>query len=135
MPTYTFSRPDGTTLSQRLTMAEYDKVKTGELSLQDEDGQALSLVFNPGNVGFIMRDGNSGGWATKAMKENKYREGRGKEMTRREKSHVKVNKLVPNYNGQEGHSWSDVQDHVRSEKGREAAKTYDHLVGQEKKGL
>lgn len=135
MPTYTFERPDGTRVVQKLTMTEYELVKDGTMRLVDDEGATLTLVFDPGNLGFVMKDGPSGGWATKAMKENRYRQARGQEMTRREKDHVHKNRLVPNYNGQEGGSWADVQDHVRMTKGEASARTYDSLVSQEKKSL
>lgn len=132
MPMYTFSRPDGTTLSHRLTFAEYEQVKSGEMKVVDEEGQDLTLVFDPGKIGFVMKDGASGGWVSKALKEHRYRQARSQEMARRENDHVFKSRLVPNYEGKEAHNWSDVQDHVRSTKGDTAAQTYDRLVSKEK---
>lgn len=132
MPNYTFECPDGTVLSRRLTFAEYEEVKAGTLKLVDENDQELKLVFNPGEVGFVLKDGVSGGWASKALKENRIRQARSLEMARREKDHVFKSRLVPNYQGQEAHNWGDVQDHVRSTKGDHAARTYDRLVSKEK---
>lgn len=132
MPMYTLSRPDGTTLTYRLTFTEYEDVKAGKMKLVDGEGVDLALVFNPGNIAFVMKDGVSGGWVSKALKEQRYRQARSQEMARREKDHVFKSRLVPNYEGQEAHNWSDVQDHVRSTKGDGAANTYNRLVSKEK---
>lgn len=132
MPMYTFQNPDGSTFSHRLSFAEYEEVKAGTMKLVSPEGETLSLVFDPGSIGFVMKDGQSGGWVSKSMKEQKYRHARSLEMARREKDHVFKNRLVPNYNGQEAHNWGDVRDHVRSTKGEAAAKTYDRLVTKEK---
>lgn len=99
------------------------------MKLVDAEDNELALVFDPGDsLGLVMKDGPSGGWASKSMKENKIREARRHEMARREKDHVFKSRLVPNYQGEEAHSWADVQDHVRTTKGVAAAKTYDRLV-------
>lgn len=134
MPKYTFKAPDGTIFTTKLSFSEYDQVVSGEKKLVDDDGNTCELIFDPGNLGFVLKDGESGGWASKAMKENKYRAGRSQEMARREKDHVFKSRLVPNFQGQEAHSWADVKDHVHSTKGAVAASTYDHLVAQEKTG-
>lgn len=131
MPTYTFRRPDGQTFTKRLSFKDFHAIQAGEKMLEDDDGNELPLVFNPGSVGFVLKDGESGGWPSKAASENKYRRERRKEMTKREKDHVFKSRLVPNYKGKEAHNWSDVQDHVRTEKGELAASTYDRLVSKE----
>lgn len=132
MPIYSFKRPDGTMLTKRLSFSDYDRVQTGELQVKDDQGTLLELVFDPGNVGFVLKDGVSGGWISKVNKESKYRTARNQVMARREKDHVFKPKLVPNYNGEEAHSWSEVQDHVRTTKGAAAASTYDQLVTKER---
>jgi hypothetical protein len=133
MPTYTFKRTtDGALISKRMSFTEYDSVKSGQASLVDDTGQPLEIVFNPGTVGFVLKDGVSGGWMSKANKENKFRRERGAVMAQREKDHVFKSRLVPNYQGQEAHNWADVQDHVRSTKGAEAASTYAPLVAKER---
>jgi hypothetical protein len=132
MPTYTFKRPDGVLLTRRMSFVDYEAVKAGTKQITDETGQGLEIVFNPGTVGFLMKDGVSGGWASKTEKEKKYRAGRNVTMARREKDHVFKSRLVPNYAGEEAHNWSDVQDHVRTTKGALAASTYDPLVTKEK---
>lgn len=132
MPLFTFQCPDGSTLNRKLTFAEYEDVKLGNLKLVDQDGNDLKLIFNPGQIGFVMKDGVSGGWVSKAMKEQRYRQGRNQEMARREKDHVFKSRLVPNYGGHEAHNWSDVRDHVRTVKGEGSAQTYDRLVRKEK---
>lgn len=133
MPAYTFRGPNGQHVSKRLSFTEYESVKSGEKSLVDDDGNVLELVFDPGAVGVVFKDGVSGGWASKALKENRYREERRTEMARREKDHVFKSRLIPNYEGQEAENWGDVRDHVRSTKGVESAKTYDPLVAKEKR--
>lgn len=118
----------------RLSFEQYDEAKKGEMALlcpNCGDAEA-TLAFNPGNVGFILREGESGGWVSKSLRENKHRAARAKIMEKRERDHVMKNKLVPNYQGVEANSWSDVQDHVRTTKGEEAASTYNPLVSREK---
>lgn len=134
MPTYTFKTVTGEILQKRLSFKDYDQLLSGEKEIVDLDGNPLEIVFDPGDIGFVMKDGESGGWAGKALKENKFRAKHRDVMARREKDHVFKNKLIPNYAGQEAHSWSDVQDHVRSTKGEEAAKTYEPLVAKETQG-
>lgn len=131
MPTYTFKRTDGVVLTRRMSFVDYEAVKAGTKQITD-DGLNLEIVFNPGTVGFVMKDGVSGGWASKTEKEKKYRAGRNVQMARREKDHVFKSRLIPNYAGEEAHNWSEVQDHVRSTKGALAASTYDPLVTKEK---
>jgi hypothetical protein len=133
MPTYTFRNPvSGDVLTKRLSFKDYEAVKAGEKSLVAEDGTELEIVFDPGTVGFVLKDGVSGGWASKALKENQYRRERTAAMTRREKDHVFKSRLVPNYQGKEADKWADVQDHVRTVKGETSAQTYNHLVAREK---
>ena len=133
MPTYTFKRPyDGALTKKKLTFQEYDQIKAGTLKVTDEEGVPLELVFSPGAATFVLKDGPSGGWASKALKENRYRQGHTQNMRQREKDHVFKTKLIPNLNGSEAHSWADVQDEVRSKKGVEAAKTYEPFVAKER---
>jgi hypothetical protein len=134
MPTYTFMNPEsGETLTKRLKFAEYEAIRSGEQEVKADDGTVLELIFDAGQIGFVLKDGPSGGWATKAMRENKYRRARSEQMAQRERDHVHKNKLVPNYNGQEANSWREVQDHVRGTKGAASARTYDSLVTKEKR--
>lgn len=137
MPMYQMKCPVcETECTKRLTFSQYDSVKAGEEILPCSNcpnGGMLEFVFSPGNVGFVLRDGVHGGWMTKASKENKYRGKRKGDMARREKDHVFKNKLVPNLGGQEAHSWKDVQDEVRTQKGELAASTYDSFVAAERK--
>lgn len=131
MPTYTFRAPDGSLSSRKLTFEEYELVRSGAFHVVDDSGAELQLVFNPGAVGFVLKDGPSGGWMSKANKENGYRSKRSGEMGKREKNHVFKSRLVPNLGGQEASSWKDVQDEVRRVSGHAAAATYDHHVGEE----
>lgn len=128
MPMYTLKSVDGNLVNRRLSFSEYDAVKAGTSQLHDDEGRPLELVFNPGSIGFVLKDGASGGWMTKVNKESQFRQKRGAQMARREKDHVFKSRIVPNYAGQEAHTWSDVQDHVRSTKGDLAASTYDSHV-------
>ncbi len=131
---YTFKSPEGKAFAKRLSFADYEAVQAGDKKVVDEEGRECELIFDPGQVGFVLKDGESGGWASKAAKENKYRKGRGQEMRRRERDHVFKSKLVPNYGGREAETWKDVQEHVRGEKGDAAASTYDSLVRKEQQG-
>jgi len=133
MPIYTFKRAsDDAIISKRLSFSAYEEVKSGARAVVDELGEPLEIVFNPGDVGFVLKDGVSGGWASKTGKEKKYRIARNQEMARREKDHVFKSRLVPNYQGQEASSWADVRDHVRSTKGEFSASTYEPLVAKER---
>ena len=134
MPTYTFRSPNGQTFTKRLSFSDYDAVVAGDMSIVDEQGKACEIVFDPGAVGFVLKDGEAGGWPSKAGKENKYRRSRGTEMTRRQRDHAPKTRLIPNYQGQEAESWKEVQDHVRGEKGDLSASTYDSLVTKEQQG-
>lgn len=137
----------------RLTFAEYDEVKAGKAAIDcgDEscEGQ-VEIVFNPGDVAFVLKDGESGGWVSKAGKENAYREKHNKVVSRRQRDHAPRTQLQPNYNGQLTGSWKGAKDaayqatyeKVREEHGPqvatqaagESAKTYDPLVNREVTG-
>lgn len=132
MPTYTFQKSDGTTLRKKLTFAEYEQVRTGDLKIKDDSGDELVLVFNPGNIGLVLKDGPSGGWASKALKENAYRSARVATLKQKERDNVFKPKLIPNYMGEEAPSWKEAQEEARSKEGSAVAKTYDRLVAKEK---
>jgi len=107
-------------------------VRTGKKEVVDENGQTMTLVFNPTGFGFVLKDGISGGWISKSLAENDYRLKRREVLAKKEKDHFHTATLVPNYEGQEAHCWVDVRDHARSVKGEASARTYDRLVQQEK---
>lgn len=134
MATYTFKHPNGTLTNKRLSFDTYEAIKAGTQRLVDDQGVELELVFNPGSVGFVLKDGVSGGWASKALKENKYRAERSQTMARRERDHAPKTRLIPNFEGQEAHSWADVRDHARTTRGEAAAATYASHVAKESKG-
>lgn len=134
MPIYTFRRSDGEILRQRLSIADYKAIKSGEKALLDEDDEELELLFDPGQVGFVLKDGISGGWMSKVYKEKEYRKKRYSEMGRRQRDHAPRTKLVPNFGGKLADKWADVQDHVHTTKGAGAAATYDRLVAEESRG-
>lgn len=117
----------------RLTYGEHEELRSGEKAVECDCGGKAILYFNPGAVTFVMKDGPSGGWVSKALREHKYRKERGKVMARRERDHVFKSKLVPNYNGMETGTWRDAQEEARRDKGELAAKTYSPLVKKESK--
>lgn len=137
MPTYTFLREDGSEITRRLTFSEYSKVKAGSIILKDIDGSSLSLVFNPGHIGFNLKDGESGSWPSKAGREKIYRQKRHQVMGRRQKDHVFQSKLIPNYMGQETGSWREAQNMAATDRDVDhdirsgLAKGYDALVAKE----
>lgn len=129
------------TADRKLTFEVYEAVKDcRETLLCGGCGGRLSLVFSPGDVRFVLKDGESGGWISKAMKENKYRAARQGVMERRQRDHAPNPKLVPNFGGETMGSWSDARqaayDKALSETqdvsaAREASSTYDPLVKKE----
>ncbi len=131
MPIYTFKNHDGKLFSKRLSMADYEAIQAGGKALVDDDDNELELVFNPGRVGFTLKDGESGGWPSRTSKELKFRRRRYDEMGRRQKEHAPKTRLVPNHGGQLADKWADVQDHVHTTSGAAAAATYDQLVAKE----
>jgi len=134
MPIYTFKNSDGKLFSKRLSMTDFEAIQAGEKALVDDNDVELELVFNPGRVGFTLKDGESGGWPSRTSKERKFRSRHYDEMGRRMKEHAPKTRLVPNHEGQLADRWSDVQDHVHTTKGAEAASTYDRLVTKERQG-
>jgi hypothetical protein len=133
MPTYQIECPEcGLVKDQRFTFSEYDKVKSGEETLQCGNcGCSAQFAFSPGSLGFIFKEGESGGWASKAIRENAYRKKRRKEMARREKDHVFQPRLQPNFDGVETGTWKDAQELARKEKGNASASTFVPLVKKE----
>ncbi len=142
MPTYT-TRCDGCGSAHeiRLSFEQYEQVQSGAKVLECAACQGkVALVFDPGNVTFIMKDGESGGWTSKAQKENQYRAKRQRVMEKRQRDHAPRTRLVPNFAGGIAPSWKDAQeaarevayeetrDHVAAS---EAAATYNPLVKQE----
>ena len=136
------------TEERRLTFQQYDAVKDGEaLICSDECQGPVGLVFDPKDVSFVLKDGESGGFTSKAIKENAYRAKRRTLMAQRERDHVRPNKLLPNFQGKPAASWADAKDaayqstydKVKGEHGAkdaavaasESAKTYDRYVKQE----
>lgn len=133
MPTYTFKCAECVEPHLvRLSFADYEDVKAKDkLVICEGHEKPMDIMFNPGQMGFVLKDGISGGWPSKAMKENKFRKYRRGVVAKREKDHVFKSRLIPNYQGKEAHSWRDVQDHVRTEMGVDSAKTYNRLVATE----
>jgi len=130
VPTYQIECLEcGETHDQRLSYSEYDQVKAGTKALACKTcGLPAQIGFAPGNLGFILKEGESGGWASKSIKENAYRAKRRDMLAKKEKDHVFKANLQANYEGVETGSWREAQELARTEKGNEAAATYDHLV-------
>lgn len=133
MPTYQVECHEcGAMRDQRLSYSEYDAVKAGTKGLSCNNcGLPARIGFAPGNLGFILKEGESGGWATKAIKENAYRKKRREEVGRRERDHVFKPNLQPNYKGTETGTWKEAQELARTEKGSASASTYEPLVRKE----
>lgn len=142
MPVYTTRcEKCDATHSLKLTYDDYDAVKLGTKLLECATCQGpVALVFNPGDVNFVLKDGESGGWTSKAGKENKYRVQRRATMERRQRDHAPNPKLIPNFAGEQAHSWGEARS-MAFEKAyeetrdlsaaKEASSTYDPLVRQE----
>ena len=128
----------GQTHDLKLSFMDYDSVKLGTKLLECAVCQgSVGLVFDPGDVKFVLKDGESGGWASKANKENQYRAKRHAVMGKRQADHAPKTKLRPNFAGQETGTWKDARseafDVALKETGnvvaaQEASKTYDSLV-------
>ena len=96
--------------TRKLSFHQYDEVRTGGVALVCSCGANPELVFDPSAVSFVLKDGEAGGWISKAAKENKYRAARRQTMSQRQRDHVRPNRLVPNYNGQVAQSWEEAKD-------------------------
>lgn len=133
MPTYsTHCEACSQDASIRLSFVDYESVKMGVKSLECTSCHGVAKIsFNPGDVAFVLKDGESGGWTSKALKENKYRVRRREIMTQREKDHVFKTRLIPNHEGQETGTWKEAQEEARREGGAASAATYDPLVKSE----
>ena len=134
-----------TTSTMRVNYSDYETVSKDGIPCVC--GGAYSIVFDPSAVSFVLKDGESGGWVSKAQRENKYRAARRQVMGRREKDHVKPKSLIPNFNGQVANSWSEAKDEAyrstyervnrehghrtASEAAKESAKTFDAHVKKE----
>jgi len=152
MPLYTVQcEVCGETGRQKLSFAEYDEIKAGQHTLTCPicEGWA-EIVFDPGNVNFVLKDGESGGWVSKANKENAYREKHGRVMDRRMADHAPKTTLQPNYKGGLTGTWKTAKeaaydhayDTVKQEHGAQiaqqaaqaSASTYDPLIKKEVSG-
>jgi len=134
MPTYNIECSGcGEAYEKRLSFTQYDAVKAGaEVIPCRRCNSNAEVAFNPGRVGFVLKEGESGGWASKSIKENTYRMQRRETMAKREKDHVFKSSLQANYEGVETGTWREAQELARKEKGEASATTYDGLVKQER---
>lgn len=135
MPIYTYMCPDSHTCQFLLSFKQKEDPGSAGCTCPTCGSKDLTPVFDPGDFGAILRDGESGSWASKALKEKAVRARRWAALGQKTKDHVRPNNLVPNYNGQIHDRWSDIQDHVRSKEGAEAASSYAPFVEKEKGGL
>ncbi len=148
MPLYTVRcQTCGKEGSLRLSFAGYTEVQEGKRAIYCPCEGKAEIVFSPGGVNFILRDGPSGGWISKASKENAYRANRRLVMEKRERDHVFKSRLQPNFQGQLTSDWKEAReaafqgtyDSVKEKHGpevarqaaTESAKTYDPLVNQQ----
>lgn len=125
----------------RLSFEKYDSVKDGSMRLLCNtcDGKC-EIVFDPSSVQFVLKDGISGGWASKAMKENAYRKVRREVLGRKERDHVFKPRLQPNFGGVETGTWKEAQEFARAEISKDLdtkaantiASSYEPLVTKEK---
>jgi predicted nucleic acid-binding Zn ribbon protein len=68
----------------RLSYADYDAVKSGASTLVcNSCAGSCAILFDPSSVQFVLKDGESGGWQSKAIKENRYRANHREVMARR----------------------------------------------------
>lgn len=127
MPTYSTRCDTCGTASIRLSFVDYESVKMGAKTLECAKCQGKARIsFDPGNVNFVLKDGESGGWTSKAGRENTYRARRNKILDKKTRDHVFKTKLIPNYAGQQTENWREAQEHARQDGGN--ATTYDPLV-------
>lgn len=135
----------------KLTFAEYDKAKEGGFDLTcSACGGWAQIVFDPGNVSFVLKDGESGGFTSKAAKENAFRRKHNAVMDKRQRDHAPRTTLQPNFGGALTGNWKTAReaayettyDRVKEEHGtetaqqaaQESAQTYDPLVTREVSG-
>lgn len=132
MPTYsTQCESCGRTTDIRLSFVDYESVRLGAKTLECTDCHGkVGLAFNPGDLSFVMKDGESGGWSSKAGKENAYRARRNKILDKKTRDHVFKTKLVPNFAGQQTENWREAQEHARKEGGNTT--TYEPLIAKER---
>lgn len=146
MPMYTvLCQVCAKTSTAKLTFSEYDETKAGTFQPScGECGGWAAIQFDPGNVNFVLKDGESGGWISKAGKENSYRARHRAVMAKRERDHVFKSRLQPNYAGTVTENWKEASqaayestyDRVKQEHGaqtaqqaaQESARTYDPLI-------
>ncbi len=137
--------------TQRLTFAEYDEIKASNRDVTcSHCGGWATLVFDPGNVSFVLKDGPSGGFVSKAGKENTFRRKHNVEVDRRQRNHAPRTTLQPNFGGGLTGNWKTAKDaayeatydkvkqehgaQVAAQAAQESAKTYEPLVKREVAG-
>ena len=145
MPTYTTKCQKCEVTSRvRLSFEDYDLFQKGEIALKCVrcDG-TCGIEFDPGNVNFVLKDGESGGWVSKSIKENKYRAKHQKVVERRQRDHAPRTRLLPNFGGEIAPSWKEAREEAYDVAltetkdpvaAKEAASTYDSLVRREVTG-
>ena len=131
MPTYSVLCSEcGHIEDKKMTFSDYDRIKEGLLLLEcPQCTCGMELNFDPGAVTFVLKDGPSGGWASKAVKENTYRAKHRLDVEKKERDHVFKNKLIPNITGQETGTWREAQAAAGAE-GKDTS-TYNSFVAQD----
>lgn len=134
MPTYSTRCQACTQAAQiHLSFVDFESVRLGVKTLECSTCHGkVGIEFNPGDVSFVLHDGISGGFVSKAMKENKYRARHREVMAKRERENVFKTKLIPNYKGEETGTWREAQNEASKESGAVGAQTYNSLVKNEK---
>lgn len=124
MPTYSVAcKGCGKVGERKLTFSEMS-----DFSEACTCGSSIVVMFAPSAMNFTLRDGPSGGWASRAIKEKQYREKRREMLAKKEKDHVYTPSLIPNFNGEQTESWREAKEIARVELGTSAAESYNDLV-------
>jgi hypothetical protein len=115
----------------KLTFPDYEDVRSGVKYLECTRCSGRVSIRFDGNVEVILQDGISGGWMSKAMKENRLRAVRREVIGKRERDHVFTPHLVPNVNGELTGTWKEAKGYAGS-KGLNTS-SYDRLMRKEGK--
>ncbi len=107
---------------------EEELASIGMHSIKCKCGSPCEYNFVPTDASVSLK---GVGWVSRDTVESKNRAARVAAVGKKQRDHVKPLELVPNYKGDEAHTWRDVQDHVRSTKGDLAASTYQPMVSKE----
>jgi hypothetical protein len=112
MPTYHFRCPDcEDVVALRLSFKNLEKVEQGASSVVcPEHERPMERELAGTRFTAVLRDGPSGGWASKSLKELKYRRERREGIAARKRDKVQTPVLVPNVDGECYGSWQEAQN-------------------------